>query len=91
MEAREKTWTTYVDADEAEPVAHTEMPMESFRWYCSRLGITNAEMAGRCLGVGWRTAQRYWYGEVTIPTPVTRLLRVAHRHKLTHKDLAAAG
>ena len=65
------------------------MGVEEFRKTCRTLKINDCVTAGRIFGVSWRTAQRYYYEEIEVPGPLARLLRLAKRRKLKHKDLLA--
>lgn len=65
------------------------MKPEEFRRLCSDLKIKDCVTAGHLFGVSWRTAQRYYYEEIEVPGPLARLLRLAKRRKLSHKDLLA--
>jgi hypothetical protein len=63
------------------------MPNKEFRGMCAQLNITDNETAADLFGVGWRTAQRYWYDETSVPEPLARLIRAAVRHKWSHAEL----
>lgn len=65
------------------------MKAEEFRTLCRHLKINDCVTAGRLFGVSWRTAQRYWYEEIEVPGPLARLLRLAKRRRLSHKELLA--
>jgi hypothetical protein len=65
------------------------MRVAEFRAVCKSLKINDCVTAARLFGVSWRTAQRYWYKEIEVPGPLARLLRLAKKQKLTHKDLLA--
>jgi hypothetical protein len=65
------------------------MTPAEFQMLCVALRIDTPVQAGELLGMSWRTAQRYWYGETAIPGPLARLLRIAARKRLTHNDLRA--
>ena len=41
----------------------------------------------RLIGVQWRQAQRYRYGEAPVPEPVARLIRTVINHGLTAEDI----
>lgn len=66
-----------------------EYPMEQdeFQHACRTLKIGNAADAAVLFGLSWRTCQRYWYGELGVPGPLARLLRVIVRQKIDTKSL----
>jgi len=63
------------------------MSKEEFHLACTDLGIKDGGTAGEVFGLSARTCQRYWYGELTIPGPLARLLRFAVRQEVTVKDM----
>jgi len=65
------------------------MKVEEFRAICKRLQINDCVTAARLFGISWRTAQRYWYKEIEVPGPLARLLRLAKKRKMSHKELLA--
>lgn len=65
------------------------MKAAEFQRLCTDMGITDCIKGGEAFGLSWRTVQRYWYGELPVPGPLARLLRLAKRQNLTHKELLA--
>jgi hypothetical protein len=63
------------------------MSKEEFQHLCRVLKITNSEDAAVLFGLSWRTCQRYWYGDLDVPGPLARLLRIAVQQKLTTKEM----
>jgi hypothetical protein len=63
------------------------MPNAEFRQLCLELDIKNNVLAGELFGLSWRNCQRYWYGELAVPGPLARLLRLAAAQHLSHDDL----
>jgi len=66
-----------------------DMDMAEFRSLCVQLKINDNETAAELLGPGWRTCQRYWYGEIAPSPPLARLLRLAAQIGATHAQLRA--
>jgi len=66
-------------------------PMTSaeFQELCAKLKINDCVTAGTLFGISWRSCQRYYYDEQPVPAPLARLLRLAVKHKMTHKELLA--
>jgi len=64
-----------------------DMTMAEFRSLCAQLKINDNETAAELLGPGWRTCQRYWYGEIAPSPPLARLLRLAAMLDVTHAQL----
>jgi hypothetical protein len=62
------------------------MSQKQFQAACEVLGIDDNVTAAKAFGLSWRTCQRYWYGEIEVPGPLARLLRLAIRLKMTHED-----
>jgi hypothetical protein len=62
------------------PMANTE-----FQQICKHLAINDPVTAAQLFGLSWRTCQRYWYGELVIPGPLARLLRV-----IVHSGISVA-
>jgi hypothetical protein len=58
-----------------------------FRSICQRLQINDNVTAAELFGLSWRSCQRYHYGELDIPGPLARFLRLAARHKLSHDEM----
>lgn len=65
------------------------MSTEEFQTLCYDLKIYDNVTAARLFGLSWRTCQRYHYGEQEIPGPLARLIRLAVKHNMTHKQLLA--
>jgi hypothetical protein len=58
-----------------------------FRVLCATLRIDGNEIFADLFGISWRTAQRYWYGEIHPPEPLARLLRLCANLKLSHAKI----
>lgn len=65
------------------------MKPKEFVELCTKLKIDDCVTAGELFGLSWRTVQRYWYGEMDVPGPLARLLRLMAKKKITHKELLA--
>ena len=63
------------------------MSTEEFQKLCAKSDITNSKIAAELFGLSPRTCQRYWYGELDVPGPLARLLRLAVKYHCTHDDL----
>ena len=79
--------TSFKDPTPITPV----MTAEEFRHLCAELKITDSQQAAELFGLSWRTCQRYWYGELQVPQPLARLVRLAAAQKLSHKAFKALG
>jgi len=60
---------------EATPDLAPMAPAE-FRRLTAKLGIGDSLTAAKTFGLSWRTCQRYHYGDLAIPGPLARLLRL---------------
>jgi hypothetical protein len=56
------------------------MSRDEFRQLCADLGINDCLDAAELFGLSWRTCQRYHYGDLDVPGPLARLLRMTHAH-----------
>lgn len=65
------------------------MDQHEFQKLCAALHIKDCVTAGTLFGISWRSCQRYYYGEQLVPPPLARLLRLANKHKMSHKELLA--
>jgi len=69
------------------PKPTTPMSTDEFKAICAQLKIDDNGTAAELFGLNWRTCQRYHYGELPVPNPTARLLRLASACEATHAQL----
>ena len=80
-----KNWASTPPKRKTKPPA--PMDKVEFRYLCAVLKIVDNETAEELLGPSWRSCQRYWYGELSPPDTLARLLRLAAQTSQTHDQL----
>jgi len=73
-------------------VARDKHPMskQEFQTLCIQLKIGDAMTAASLFGLSWRTCQRYWYGDLKVPGPLARLLRISAQNSLSHTAIGGS-
>lgn len=79
-----KNWAS---TPRVKPPVHKPMTQEEFQALCHALKIEDNGTAAELFDLNWRTCQRYWYGELQVPGPLARLLRLAAACEASHAQL----
>jgi hypothetical protein len=66
------------------------MSQAEFQTLCLKLQINDGLTAAKAFGLSWRTCQRYWYGALSVPGPLARLLRLAAEYQVTAQQLTGS-